>query len=314
MTAAGSGLDTAIELAIAEVAGRRVDDPIDASTIPFSDAERLVAGFGMGSPTELALIALPVARRLSRPLISGYQVAAVGIEADTGDLLLGGNLEFPGTDLGTTIHAEGFVTLRARRRGRTLTTVALQDAHPCAHCRQVLSESAAADGLVLVDPTGTRLRLADLYPWPFGPASLSVDGDVPGRVVWPALEVIGVAPAGDVAGPLLAAGARAHAPYSGAPSAAVLRTRDGRMLSAGCLESGAFNPSISALQAALVELAAAGIDASDVTEGWLGCTAGGTVDPEPGFRTLLGAVAPGAGVGVVRWRAGAVSADGYGDG
>lgn len=305
MIAAGTGLVSAIELAVAEIADRSVADPLDASTIPAPAAQRLVARFGLESTTELALLALPVARRLSRPPISGYQVAAVGIEAETGDLILGGNLEFPGTDLGTTVHAEGFVTLRARRRGRSLATIALPDAHPCAHCRQVLSESAAADALLLVDPAGSRLSLGDLYPWPFRPASLSVDGDVPGRVRWPALEVVGDAAPPDVAKPLLEAGARAHAPYSGAPSAATLRTRDGRILSGGCVESVAFNPSLSALQAALVELAASGIEGADVTDAWLGATAEGAVDPEPGFRALIGVVAPAARIGIVRWRTGA---------
>jgi cytidine deaminase len=301
----GTELESALEVAIAEIASRRVADPIDASTIPAAEAELLASRFGLESTTELALAALPVARRLSRPPISGYRVPAVGIEAGTGDLLLGGNLEFPGTELGTTIHAEGFVTLRARRRGRALATLALRTAHPCAHCRQVLAESASADRLVLVDAEGARLRLADLYPWPFRPASLGVEGDEAGRPAWPGLAFVGAGPANDVAEQLLAVGARAHAPYSGAPSAAVLRAADGRTVAAGCLESVAFNPSISALQAALVELAAARIDGSAVTDTWLACTDGGAVDPEPGFRALLAAVAPAARIGVARWRTGA---------
>lgn len=309
MTGAAVGVEAAVEHALAEILARPVVDPLDASTIPAADAERLIARFELGSPAELALLTLPLARRLSRAPISGYQVAAVGIEAESGDLILGGNLEFPGTELATTVHAEGFVALRARRRGRSLATIALPDAHPCAHCRQVLMESASADGLLLIDPQGTRLRLADLYPWPFRPASLEVEGDSPRRVAWPALQLVdgggGGAVAGDPVHDLLrAAGARAHAPYSGAPSAAVLRTRDGRLVGAGGLESVAFNPSISALQAALVELAAAGIEPGEVVEARLGCTLDGSVDPEPGFRAVLAVVAPGASVTVNRWRVG----------
>ena len=58
------------------------------------------------------------------------------------------------------------------------------------------------------------------------------------------------------------------------------------------------------IAAAFVELAAAGIGRTDVVEAWLGCTADGAVDPEPGFRSLLGAVAPDAVIHVVRWRVG----------
>lgn len=291
MTTAGAGLSTAIERAIDEIAFRRVADPLDAATVPAGDVAELMARFGIGSPAEVALLALPVARQLAKPPISGYHVAVVGIEAETGDLVLGGNLEFPGTELTTTIHAEGFVALRARRRGHTLATLALRVAHPCAHCRQVLSETAAGDGLELVDTEGARLRMDDIYPWPFRPGALGLEGDRPGRINWPNLTWYLAGPPRDVAEALLQAGLRAHAPYSGAPSAVVLETEDGRMVSAGCVESVAFNSSITALQAALVELAAARIDPADIDTAWLARTKHGAVNPECGFDQLLDAVA-----------------------
>lgn len=272
------------------------------STIPGSVASELVARHGLESPSELALLALPVAGAMARCSISGFRVAAVGIEAETGDLVLGGNLEFPGTDLTTTVHAEGFVALRVRARRRTLATLAVREARPCAHCRQTLSESAAADGLHLVDLDGANMMLADLYPWPFHPEALGIAGDVGGRTNWPGLvDVDGDAPA-DATEALLEAGRRAHAPYSGAPSAVVLRTADGRLLAAGCVESVAFNPTTTALQATLVEAVAARADLATLTDGWLASTDGGPVDPEPGFRSLLRVVAPGASAHVLRWR------------
>jgi cytidine deaminase len=279
-----------------------------AGVLAAERAADIVERHGLGSAIELALLALPAARRLSRPPISTYAVAAVGIEAETGDLVFGGNLEFPGTELTTTIHAEGFVTLRARRRGHTLRLLAISEAHPCAHCRQTLSESTAADELLIVDPLGHRLSIRDLYPWPFRPAALGMDGDSPARPPWPDLTFLAdpeADPPPDVADLLLDVGMRAHAPYSGAPSAVVLRLRDGRLAGAGCVESVAFNPSIGALQAALVELAAAQIDPDTIADAWLARVVGGPVDPAPGFRALLRAVAPSAGARVVGWRAGA---------
>ena len=283
------------------------DDPLAGSTIGADVALELVARHGLSSTTELALLALPVAGAMARPPISGYRVAAVGVEAG-GDLVLGANLEFPGADLGATIHAEGFVALRARRRGRRLATLAVREAHPCAHCRQTLAEAADADTLAIVDLLGNVLVLEDLYPWSFRPAALEHDGDTPGATPWPALAFattggpqVATVP-DDVAAELLAAGSRAHAPYSGAPSAVVLRLGDGRLLSAGCVESVAFNPSVTAMQAALVEVAAARTDADEITDAWLGRTAGGSVDPEAGFRALLRAVAPDAKASVVNWR------------
>ena len=271
------------------------------STFTALAADDLIARHGLASAVELALLALPVAAAMARPPISGYQVAAVGLEAPSGDLVLGANLEFPGTELTTTIHAEGFVALRARRRGQSLATLAVREARPCAFCRQTLAEAASADGLAIVDRLGHSLTLADLYPAPFQPRALGVAGDTPEGVAWPGLGFVGRTPPGHIARALLDAGAHAHAPYSGAPSAVTLQTHDGLVLSAGCVENVAFNPSISALQAALVELAAARMEPSAVAEVWLGCLQGGVVDPEPGFLALLAAVAPDAGAHVARW-------------
>ena len=299
----GPAVEAAVTaLAAASTAGDA--DPVAASTVPAADVAQLVARFGLSSERELALLALPVAGALADPPISGYRVAAVGIEAETGDLVLGANLEFRGGDLGTTIHAEGFVSLRARRRRRTLETLAVREAHPCAHCRQTLAEAAAADHLEIVDLSGHELTLAELYPWPFRPSALGEAGDRPNAVAWPSLEITGGAPDLDVARLLLEAGARAHAPYSRAPSAAVLRLADGRLVGAGCVESVAFNPSITALQAALVEVSATRASTAAIKEAWLGRTPDRPVDAAPGFRALLAAVAPDAVEHVVDWRTG----------
>ena len=279
----------------------RPTDPVDGSTIPAAVAAELVQRYGLASVEQLALLALPLAQAMARATISGFEVPAIGIEAGSGDLVFGANLEFPGTELGTTIHAEGFVALRARRRGRTLATLVVREARPCAHCRQTLSEIASADALVLVDADGNRRRLDDLYPWPFRPDALGVAGDEPGLVRWPELAIDASAAPPDAAGLLLDVGGRTHAPYSEAPSAVVLRLADGRLLAAGAVESVAFNPSISAAQAALVELAAARASGTDVTEAWLARRAGGRIDPEAGFRALIEAVAPAARLHVVDW-------------
>ena len=291
----------AVEADVAALVERPASEPLGGSTVTAAAAAELIARHELASSVELALLALPVAGAMARPPISGYRVAAIGIEAASGDLVLGANLEFPGAELTSTVHAEGFVALRARRRGQALATLAVREARPCAFCRQTLAESAAADGLAIVDALGHTLALHDLYPAPFQPRALGIAGDTPGREAWPGLAFVALEPPAAIAMALLEAGSSAHAPYSGAPSAVALRTADGRIAAAGCVESVAFNPSITALQAALVELAARRIEPSSIVEAWLGCVAGGVVDPEPGFRALLGAVAPGAGVHVARW-------------
>jgi cytidine deaminase len=302
MASLGPGVGPSVEADVRTLLAGVPGDPRDASVIPAAAAASLVARHDLASVDELSLLALPVAAELARPAISGYRVPAVGIEAESGDLVLGGNLEFPGSELGATIHAEGFVALRARRRGSVVGTLAVSEAHPCAHCRQTLTEAAGSAALRIIDPLGHALTLDDLYPWPFTPAALGIEADSPSRVRWPDLAFVGAEPPAAIAAELLAVGRRAHAPYSGAPSAVVLSVRPTGMVGAGCVESVAFNPSIGALQAALVELAAARIDTSHIAEGWLARTDGGTVDPGPGFRALLRAVAPEATAHVVSWR------------
>lgn len=301
MDALAARVGAAVEADVASLVGRPLADPTSGSTIPAAAVADLVGRHGLDSARQLALLALPVARALARPPISGYRVAAVGIESGSGDLLLGANLEFPGTELGTTIHAEGFVALRARRRGTTLETLALSEAHPCAHCRQTLIESAGADGLRLIDTLGHVLAITDLYPWAFRPSALGIAPDDPATVRLPGLRVGGGSVPPEIARELEAAGAWAHAPYSGAPSAVALRLRDGTMVGAGCVESVAFNPSIEAIQAALVEVAAVRAEPGDIVEGWLARTPGGSVDPAPRFLAVLRAVAPAARAVVLDW-------------
>jgi len=224
-------------------------------------------------------------------------VGVVGLD-DAGDLVLGANLEFPGADLGSTVHAEGFASLRSRSRGRTLRVLALTEAHPCAHCRQTLTESVGADDLELIDPLGHTLRLGDLYPWPFTPAALGIEADDPSRPAWPEIQITG-GPPDEVGAVLLEAALQAHAPYSRCPSVIALRLRDGRLLAAGCVESVSFNPTLTAMQAALVEVAAVGASGNAVDRAWLGRLPGGAADPVPGATALLAAVAPGVDLGVV---------------
>jgi cytidine deaminase len=293
----------AVEADIAAVLAAPHHDPLGGATLPAPAVAELVARYELASERELALLALPAAGAMARPPISGYRVGAVGIEED-GDLVLGANLEFPGTDLVTTVHAEGFVALRARRRGTSLEALAVREAHPCAHCRQTLAESAAADRLEIIDPLGHELTLDELYPWAFRPAALGVAGDGPAAIAWPDLAFLADDLPDEVAALLRDVGARAHASYSGAPSAVAIQLRSGRLHAAGAFESVAFNPTITATQAALVELAAARAATDDITAAWLARTAGGPIDPAPGFRSLVAAVAPSAEPHVVEWRTG----------
>ena len=172
-----------------DAAGRRQDAlPANMGGVLLAEtAADLCARFGIESVQDLMRILVEPARRLARPPISGFHVGAVGLEKATGNLILGGNVEFPGTHLGLTVHGEGFVATRAFSRGNALEAIAIGEAHPCAHCRQYLSEFENGRDLRLIDPLGHDLSLGDLYPWPFDPGYLGETGAAAGRRGFPDL-------------------------------------------------------------------------------------------------------------------------------
>ena len=127
-TTAGAAIAAAIA---AKLAARRRDVADNmGSVIPAAEWPRSIRAHGLAGVEELMLLALPAARKLALPPISGFFVGAIGLEAETGNLILGGNLEFPRTHLGMTVHGEGFVFTRAYSRGTSIPTIAIGEAHP----------------------------------------------------------------------------------------------------------------------------------------------------------------------------------------
>ncbi len=257
-----------------------------------ADVDRLIAEFSLTGVEDLMLLALTAAREIAHPPISDFHVGAVGLEAGTGNLVLGGNVEFPGTHLGYTVHGEGFVFTRAFSRGTTIQTIAIGEAHPCAHCRQYLSEFAATRDLTLIDPLGHRLTMAQLYPWPFDPDYLGETGAVPGKKLWRLA-------ANDAL--LREAGERSHTPYSKCPGAVTLTLGDRSQVRGSAVESVAFNPTMGPLQAALIDLIAHGRSYREIVSAKLGTVVGGNVDYATSVRELLGKVAPQATLEVIDW-------------
>lgn len=292
-----------VRQAIGEALSRNSRDPIEniGGVLLGADAAAIARANGI-TPDELMLLALATAQDFARPPISDFHVGAVGREAGSDNLVFGGNLEFVGAHIGNTVHGEGFVFARAFSRGTTIETLAIGEAHPCAHCRQFLSEFAASAKLTLIDPLGHRLTLAQLYPWPFDPAYLGETGAVPGLVGWPDLTLPGDATPPGAAALLTGAVERAHAPYSKCPAAVALWLEDGRHVTGATIESVAFNPGLGPLQAALIDLYAHGYATADIEAAALGVLSGGAVDYVAGTAALLAAVAPGVPLTVHRWR------------
>lgn len=272
----------------------------NGGVVPAALASDLVKMFDLHSIRDLMCLLLDTAKEVAQPSISDFFVGAVGLERDTGNLVLGGNVEFPGTHLGFTLHGEGFVFTRAMSRGADISTIAISEAHPCAHCRQCLAEYAASDALELIDPLGHTLTMAQLYPWPFDPAYLGEAGARPGRELFTGLR-FDQEVSSPMAQVLLAKGRKSHSPYSKAPAAILLHLADGAVVSGQAIESVAFNPTIHPLQAAVVDLLAHGYAYSDITGASLGTVIGGAVDYSASTRELLARLAPEAPLLVWGW-------------
>lgn len=260
--------DPAVPARLASRDGEAIRDAakaalIEGAVLPAAAVADLVARFDLKDAEELVLHLQPLAAGIARPPISEYFVGAVGL-ATSGEIVLGGNLEWPGAHLGVTLHGEGFVSIRAFQLGLTLSHVAVGEARPCGHCRQCLAEYAAADDLLVIDPLGHRLPLSELFPWAFTPADLEMRGADPAAS---SAVMIPAAPA-EVAELLARAVGHSHAPYSGVKAAVVLEA-GGRFVAGGVIESVAFNPTIQPVMAALVELVARGIEPATITRAWL---------------------------------------------
>jgi cytidine deaminase len=268
--------------------------------IAASDVAALVGTYGLAGPEDVMLLALPAAAALADPPISNYRVGAVGQEIPGGDLLLGGNLEFPQADLGRTLHAEGVVAIRAFGRETGISALAVAEARPCAYCRQTIAEFAWAASVRIIDPLGHSLTMADLYPWPFAPGDLSEPAAKAGTVSWPDLAIADPIP-GDVAALLIRTGARAHAPYSRCPAAVVLRLRDDRLIAGATIESVAFNPTIGPLQSALANLRASGAIYADIESAYLAARSDGAVDDVRPTRDLLATISPDVALTTASW-------------
>ncbi|MEO8756451.1 MAG: cytidine deaminase [Devosia sp.] len=255
------------------------------------------------SSDELMLLSLGKARDFAHPPISEFYVGCVGREAGSGNLVFGGNLEFVGAHIGNTVHGEGFVLTRSFSRGTAIETLAIGEAHPCAHCRQYLSEFAATASMTVMDPLGHRLKMADLYPWPFDPNYLGEKGIVAGEVRYPSLELKlsgdPVSPA--VAGKLTELGRRSYTPYGKSPAAIVLTLKDDRLIGGSAIESVAFNPTISPIQAAMIDLFAHGYVATDIAAAAAATAEEALVDYVLHAADTLAVVAPAVVLSVVKW-------------
>ncbi len=247
------------------------------------------------SVAALMLALLPLARTFSHPPISNYHVGAVA-QGMSGSLYLGFNIEFPGHALGFAVHGEQSALSSAYMHSESGVSAIAVTAAPCGHCRQFMNELSPDGQIEILVDQAAPTKLSALLPLAFGPKDLGrKDGAFPVRHTNLTL----VTPSANVAErrvdalfqSALDAARTAYAPYTESPSGAAIATRSGRIYKGSYIENVAFNPSLSPLQTALVQLISAGEDYSAISRVALAEIKGTKISQKTATEAVLSAVA-----------------------
>ena len=205
---------------------------------------------------------LPLAKIYAVVPVSRFQVGAVALAGagdsdDLTDLFLGANIEFMHQPLNQTIHAEQSAALHAWHQGaQYLRAIATSEA-PCGYCRQFLYEFGKNADIMVITPDGKntgyrKAALSNLLPQAFGPSNL----DNPTGLMAPAKADRIFRSQADIkdrtAAEALTAAEKSYAPYTQNFAGCGLLTSTGEIFKGRCVESAAFNPSLTALHCAIL--------------------------------------------------------------
>ena len=202
-----------------------------------------------GGMRELMLSLLPQAAAYAIAPISGYTVGAVA-RGTSGSLYLGANMEYAGTALSFTLHAEQSATINAWQNGEQgLKAIAVSSA-PCGYCRQFLYELTTAQRLFVHIAGKRSRRLTTLLREPFGPEDLPNAN--PPLMTPQDHGLTLVAPSSDaLVLDALAAANASYAPHTGDYAGVAVETASGAVYAGRYAENAAFNPGVSPLESAL---------------------------------------------------------------
>jgi cytidine deaminase len=266
-----------------------LEDPAFSGRIPTSAVEALAKSEN-ASVDELMMGLLPLAKTYARAPISNFLVGVV-VRGASGSLYLGANIEIPGQCLGFTVHAEQAALSNAYMNSEeSVTALAVVGGPPCGHCRQFMEEISPAGEMQILIPNHPPAKLTSILPEAFGPSALGATrGALPIRKTNLTLS-------GSTSDALnaaaLDAASRSYAPYSKSPAGVAIRTIGGRVFQGCYIENVAFNPSLSPLQTALVQLVAAGQDSSAISAVTLVEMQGAKISQRAVTETVLAALAP----------------------
>lgn len=202
---------------------------------------------------QFLLSLIPEAKELAIPPISNFYVGVVAL-GSSGSVYFGANFEFAGQALSFTVHAEQAATTNAIAHGETGITMLAVSAPPCGYCRQFLYELTTAAQLQILLPNAPATPLTSLLPGAFGPADLGVTAGL----MSPQSHGMTLSTDDAVVLAALAAANASYAPYTASYAGVALQTHDGSIFAGRIAENAAFNPSMSPLEQAVVNLVIGG--------------------------------------------------------
>ncbi|KDM91281.1 cytidine deaminase [Photobacterium galatheae] len=230
------------------------------ATLSKEEFEHLMAVTQL-SDADLRIQLLKVAAAYSIASLSNFYVGAIA-RGNSGRLYFGANMEFEGTSMSQTVHAEQSAISHAWLKGETGIVDITVNYSPCGHCRQFMNELSTAQSLMVQLPERAPKALQTYLPESFGPTDLGItDLLLSDRSNGLSL---------DSDDALLQAACQAadksHAPYSKNFAGVALKAKDGRVFTGMYAENAAFNPSLPPLQVAMIHMNMANYPLSDIAE------------------------------------------------
>src|SRR5476649_2365013 len=203
----------------------------------------------------LAFALLPLAAACSVTPISHFHVGAIA-RGVSGNLYFGANMEFSGTSMQQTVHAEQSAVTHAWLRGEAKLASITVNYTPCGHCRQFMNELNSGTELNIHLPDRDVAKLGDYLPYSFGPKDLDIATLLMDKVN----HGYDIGETDALTQQALQACNQSHAPYSQSHSGIALETHSGKIFAGRYAENAAFNPSLPPLQGALILLNLSGED------------------------------------------------------
>jgi len=225
---------------------------VSAGYLPAAEVDQRLRQSGT-TFEQLLLSLVPQAKAFAIPPISNFFVGAVALGA-SGGIYLGANYEFAGQALSYTVHAEQAATANAIAHGETGLQMIAVSAAPCGYCRQFLNELTTAPALQVLLPDAPPTPLTALLPHAFGPRDLGVAA----ALMSPQSHGLTLPSSDPVVQAALAAANASYAPYTESYAGVALETSDGSIFAGQIAENAAFNPSMSPLEQAVVNLVIGG--------------------------------------------------------